>query len=111
MIQTGYTIIKADGSESEHTIDWPEEPGLAHLRALLTPILDGGRLEHVLVKWRDQRTDMFVDEQFFEKNLPRNDKATDIYRSYFLSGHPGENPENLSHIRGTAILFHRRVWF
>lgn len=110
-MKTLYTVIRADGAQSTSHIDWPQEPAYDLIQALLTPILDGGDPEHVLVKWNGERTDMFVDEIGILKGLPRNDPATDIYRAYFLRQHPGEMPENLSHIRGTAVLFHRRVWF
>jgi hypothetical protein len=54
---------------------------------------------------------MFVDEMGLPKNLPRNEKATEIYRNNWLTQHPGADPDSLPHIAGTAVIFSRRVWF
>jgi hypothetical protein len=104
-------LIMRPGTDSEVIIvDLPEQPGYHELRNLLTPLLDGGDLEHVSVLHGTQRADMFVDDEGVRKQLPRNDTATRIYRNNWLTEHPGTDPESLPAIHGPAILFSRIVW-
>lgn len=74
------------------------------------PLLDGGDLEHVSVLFGGRRADMFVDDRGIEKDLPRNEAATAIYRANWLSRHPGADPESIPAIYGLAVLFDRIVW-
>lgn len=108
---TRYWVIQPDGHQVQHSADLPVEPDYEDLLPILHTHLADGKAERVLVKWQDKRVDMFVDEDGLRKNLPRNDIATAVYRANFLRNHPTDNPEALSFIRGTAILFERRVWF
>lgn len=111
-MKTSIRIIKADGTEEVRDFAWPEAPGYAAIRDLVEPILGQGRyLEHVTVLHEGERTDMFVDDSGLTDGLPRNEKATAIYRANWLSQHPGCSPEALPFIAGDAILFSRRVWF
>lgn len=122
---TKYTIIPADSSMNmiERDVEWPYDPGYERIAPLVEPMLHefGGKnmMEHVSV-WLTPdfnpgpegfRTDMFVDEMGLIDGLPRNDRATRIYRANWLTQHPETPPEGLSYIAGPAILFHRRVWF
>ena len=43
---------------------------------------------------------MFVDELNALKGSPRNERATAIYRSHWLSTHRDDDPEGLPHIVG-----------
>lgn len=81
------------------------------IRELITPLLDGGGLEHVTVLHDGQRADMFVDDESVGKGLPRNEAATAIYRNNWLTQHPDAEPESLPAIYGPAVLFSQRVWF
>ena len=82
--------------------------------------LDGGAPEHVSVLWLhpekyiNKRSDMFVDEVGQLKGLPRNDKATEIYRRATMLGRSAApkpaDPEELPWIAGTAIVFDRIIW-
>lgn len=111
-MKTSIRIIKADGTEETRDLDWPEAPGYEAIRALVEPILGPGRfLERVAVLHEGERTDMCVDETGHLYGLPRNEKATAIYRANWLSQHPDCSPEALPWIAGTAVLFSRRVWF
>lgn len=111
-MKTTATIIRADGTEEQRELDWPHEPGYHAIRDLVEPVLGAGRfLEHVAVLHEGQRTDMFVDDSGLLDGLPRNEKATAIYRNNVLTHEPGTDPESLPHIAGTAILMSRRVWF
>lgn len=110
-MNTKYTVIRPDGTEQTHQIKLPAAPTLQTLRSLIVPHLDGGDLEQVSVLHNGKGTDMFVDEEGLLKRLPRNDKATAIYRAHYLNQHPGIDPEQLGFIAGTAVIFDRRVWF
>ncbi len=62
-----------------------------------------------------QRRDMFVSEygrlQMPGRGpLPRNERATAIYRTLALVQAPATDPERLPWIAGPAVLFERRVW-
>ena len=119
-VLTKLKVIAVNGAETleEHELD--PEPSYTVLKALIEPHLDNNWLEHVNV-WDDFGTgkmralDMFVDENGLIKGLPRNDKATVIYRRANLLGKsavpPVKNPEMLNCIVGPAVLFNRRVWF
>lgn len=111
MIQTRLTILQPDGKTEERTADLPAHPGVDMLRSLLTPLFDGVVMEHVSVIHDGCRADMFVDGDAIDRGLPRNEAATAIYRYYSLSRTPARDAESLPAIYGTAILFHRRVWF
>lgn len=110
-MNTKYTVIRPDGTEQTHQIRLPAAPTLQTLRSLIVPHLAGGDLEQVSVLHNGKGTDMFVDEEGLLKRLPRNDKATAIYRAHYLKQHPGIDPEQLGFIAGTAVIFDRRVWF
>lgn len=110
--KTKYTVFPAIGAPTEHEIDWPYDPGYDRLKQLIEPLVKGP-LEHVVVLHDDKRRDMFVNEQghILKEPLQRNDKATEIYRAATLRRSPNTKPESLPHIVGTAVLFHRLVWF
>lgn len=110
-MNTQYLVIHPDGTEQNFEIDLPEMPTLQTLRSLIVPHLAGGDLEQVGVLHDGKGTDMFVDEDGLLKELPRNDKATAIYRAHYLKRNPGVDPEQLGFIAGTAVIFNRRVWF
>lgn len=110
-MKTTYTVIRPDGTQVDGEVDWPHEPGYDRIDALVRPLIDGASLEHVSVLYQNKPHDMFVDDEGLIKDLARNEVATAIYRRYWLSKNPGANPETLSHIAGTAIIFHRRVWY
>ena len=81
------------------------------LRAVVEPMLYGGRLEHVSVLHEGRPTDMFVGEDSAYAGNVRNDKATKIYRANWMDQHPTTDPESLPAIYGPAVLVDRRVWF
>lgn len=112
MTATGYRVIApGDGAVKEVTIDWPSEPGFDVINKLVKPLIGGGNIEHVSVLHDGKRRDMFVDDEGQLKGLPRNDRATAIYRTNWLTRNPGTDPESMPCIAGTAVLFTRRVWF
>jgi hypothetical protein len=119
-METAYTVFYPDGRADRRTIDWPENPTLAQLKALIDPIVEGD-LEHVAVidpaKVDDaeidpgeDRRDLFVDELSVVRDKPRNDAATAIYRANWLRGNPDTDPQSLPWIGGTAVLFDRIIW-
>jgi hypothetical protein len=121
LVPTKYLIMRPEQSHETGEVAWPREPSLAEIRGVIVPLLDGGKMEHVSVladptfsrgtrgTWLP--ADMFVDEEFLLKSLPRNGAATAIYRRSWLLTHPECPPDSLPYIDGPAILFSRRVWF
>lgn len=110
-METPFKVILPDGTIQDHSAKLDPQPAYEALRDLISPHLDGGRLEHVTVLHEGERADMFVDEDFLEKRLPFNAEATAIYRANALSWSPDVLAENLPAILGPAVLFSRRVWF
>lgn len=117
-MSTPYLIIRP-GSEKAtlHSIEWPHEPGFHRIGALVCPLL-GERepLEHVTVLYSDKRCDMFVSEYgqmplTWRPPLPRNDRATAIYRRASMRANPEQIEDDLPTIAGVAVLFLKRVWF
>jgi hypothetical protein len=120
-MNTTYTVYHTDSSVSAGSIDWPENPTVDQIKALVEPIV-GGPLEHVrvlapamaqavMVSHADYR-DMFVDELGHVRAggpKPRNDAATAIYRANWLRAKGGD-PEDVPWIAGTAIVFDRQIW-
>lgn len=109
MIATQFTILRADGSEEVRTARMNATPGYMVLQMLLKPILGCEYAERVRVLHDGQCLDLYVDEAGVDKNLPRNEKATAIYRNNMLTQEPGADPESLAYIFGDAVLFSRRV--
>lgn len=111
-METEYIVIRPDGTEEKHTANLPEEPDYEQIKAIMIQVF-GPRswFERVAVLHDGKRTDMFVDEEGLLKRLPRNEKATAIYRANWLAQHPATDPEELNLIVGTAVLFTRPVWF
>ena len=109
MINTQFTILRADGTEEVRTERMNATPGYMVLQVLLKPILGCEYAERVKVLHDGQRLDLFVDEVGAVKRLPRNEKATAIYRNAVLTLEPGADPESLPPIYGDAVLFARRV--
>jgi hypothetical protein len=118
--ETQLRIMRSDDPPSVQAVILDGNPPTwRSLNELIRPLLDGGDLEHVRVFTHfaegepDRYLDMFVDEMGGPKGLPRNDRATVIYRNNVLVHAPAEypDPEALPMIYGTAVLFARRVWF
>ena len=109
-MKTLLTIYSPDGTVETAEHDMDECPGLDALRAVLRPIFGGAYTEHVAVLHEGRRADMFVDEAFHAKGLPRNAAATAIYQANWMEQHPDDDPEDLPWIAGDAVLFGRPVW-
>lgn len=107
-----YRIFPTDDSPVKTgSVEWGNEPGLDAIKRLVTPLIGGGHIEHVAVLHDGKRRDMFVDDEGRVKGMPRNDRATAIYRTNWITRHPDCDPETLPWIAGPAVLFTRRVWF
>ena len=96
------TVYHTDGREEVMETNLPRRPSVNQLNAYT---------EHVNVLVGSRYTDMFVDEDGFTKNLPRNEKATAIYRNNWLTQHPNTDPEMMAFIVGPAVVFSDRVWY
>lgn len=117
-LKTSYLIFRPGSEEPEVAeVDWPREPGYHRIKALVEPLLgENEPLEHVSVLYNERPTDMFVSEMgaialATRGPLPVNRAATEIYRAWSMKRRPGDNPETLPHIAGTAVVFQRQVWF
>lgn len=122
---TKYTIFLPDNSVEpiERATDWPDKPDFHTIAAIIEPALlefgaknDAERVNVWLTPDFEPGgdgfyTDMFVDEMGLIDGLPRNDRATKIYRANHLTFQKPAFPETLPYIAGPAIVFHRRVWF
>jgi hypothetical protein len=117
LIDTFYRVITpSDSPLMRLCVRWPREPGYDLVRAVVEPHLGGEPLEHIAVLHNGARRDMFVSELgtialTTRPPLPRNERATAIYRAAWLARHPECDPESLAWIAGPAVLFERRVWF
>lgn len=113
---TVYRVIPVgDAAATRGEVEWPRTPGYLAIAQLVEPLLGNEPLEHVSVLHDGERRDMFVSEfgrlRLAQRGpLPRNDRATAIYRAASLARSPGLDPERLSFIAGPAVLFERRVW-
>lgn len=108
---TDYLLINVDGTEERRSAELPADPGYRALADLVDPILGVLAWEQVTVLFNGEPCDMFVDEVGAITGLPRNERATAIYRANALAQHPGTDPESLPAIYGRVVLFTRRVWF
>lgn len=110
LIHTTFLILRPGLVPARGSAPLPVEPSYQDIKALVEPYLDGGRMEHVAVLHNGRRSDMFVDEIGIQKGLPRNERATAIYRAATLAREPQLDPEHLSCIYGPAVVFDRLVW-
>lgn len=111
IIQTTRILLpELVGERTQEVIDMPAQPNLDQLRRLVESFLDGQKLEHVAVLWKDRRCSMFVGDLSAYTRV-RNVEATAIYRNNWLTQHPGTDPEELPAVSGPAVLFDRNVWF
>lgn len=117
MMDTTYQIIlPGDAAAPQLSVNWPRRPGYEAIKALVSPHLNLEPLEHVTVLLRGERADMFVSELGHvplttRAPLPRNERATYLYRSNLMRRSPSTPPESLPWVAGPAVLFFRQVWF
>lgn len=118
-VLTKVKLIAVDGTETLEELDLPAVPSYEHIKRIVERHIDGW-FERVAVwdnfgEGKMRGLDMFVDENGLLHGLPRNEKATVLYRRANLLGMtavpPVDNPEMLNFIVGPAVLFNRRVWF
>lgn len=114
-METKYTILIPGEPARDASVDVPVQPSYGDFKRTIGPILTAnipGEWEHVTIMLPDgNRSDMFVDENFLARGLPRNPEATEHYRRATMTREPKTNPEDLPPILGPAIVFHRRIWF
>ena len=105
------TVYHVDGREEVIETDLPPRPNLHQLKEVMAPYFPNAYTEHVSVLHNGRHTDMFVDEDGFTKRLPRNEKATAIYRNNWLTKYPNTDREMMAFIVGPAVVFSDRVWY
>lgn len=112
---TTLTLIPAhSGTESSvHMVDLAEKPTFDAIGTAVEPLLGFSMLdtERVNVFQAGSYTDLFVHDSGALLGLPRNERATAIYRHNVLAHEPGTDPESLPAIYGPAVLSSRRIWF
>jgi hypothetical protein len=59
---------------------------------------------------RTEVREMFVDELCLPKELPRNERATKLYRDFLSERFPDVARADMPFIAGTAIVFDEQVW-
>lgn len=119
VVLTKVKLIAVDGVETIEEFELEEAPKYEKLKRIIEPHI-GDWFERVAVwdnfgEGKMRGLDMFVDENGHLKRLPRNEKATRIYRAANQHGVTGQPPardaETIPFIVGPAVLFNRRVWF
>lgn len=80
-----------------------DEPG--ELERVANQHLGGGRAQRIEVLDGGDFKEMYVDDIIHLKDLPRNERATALYRADYLADNPLVDPESLPYIAGTAVLF------
>jgi hypothetical protein len=76
------------------------------LQRVVGPHLGGGTMQGIEIS---DSCHLYVDDLAIPKELPRNERATAIYRSRYLARHPSFDPEALPFIAGPAVLFGESV--
>lgn len=100
------TVLYPDGRSEHVAVSRPRN--LSELRRVVAPLLpDAAEIERVFVQSPrcGRKTTMAVDEMAVLKGLPCNQQATELYRATWIAEHPGETPDALPCIAGTAVLF------
>lgn len=108
----GFVVFRPDGTQASGECKMPAEGSRwRDLANVIRPLLDGADFEHVRVFHEGEYRDMFVDEIGQLKGLPRNERATEIYRCNVLTHEiPPPDPESLPDVVGSAVLFDKPVW-
>ncbi len=108
----GFVVYDPDGAERAGQARLDINPSVREVKQALSQFISG-EIEHVTImrpNSNDGAADMFVDEMGVMKGLPRNEKATELYRAWWLYHHPHDDPESLPWIAGVAIVFDELVW-
>lgn len=101
-----YRVIEADGREQRGAAEMSEPPTMGELHALVESHLNAPMFRITVKRVGDGTQAMFIEELAEIKELPRNEKATAIYREQWMADHPKADAEQMPAIYGTAILFY-----
>lgn len=82
----------------------------AAMRDVSDKFLDGASPQTVEVIVDDRKKSMVVDDLALVKDLPRNERATAIFRSQYVELNPESNPERLPYIAGPAVIFDQKCF-
>ena len=111
-METKVTIYATTGPRQSAVFDLPAIPTTAELRAVVEPLLDGGAMDRMAVWDGMMFVDMFVDRNAAAKQLPLNQRATEIARAEALAFHkPTPLADTLPAVHGPAVVFARPVYF
>jgi hypothetical protein len=108
-----FRVIPADKAEPIHAgmVMMPDVPEEEEIRGVVEPMLGGFTTTLVKVLDEGKAREMFVDELATPKELPRNERATKLYRDFLSERFPDVARDDMPHIAGTAIVFDEQVWF
>lgn len=76
-----------------------------------SPLLGCRAFEHIRMHVNGEPRDLFCDEMTGIKDMPVNERATELYRSLLLAANPHADPASLPRICGTVVVFDEQVWF
>ena len=93
-ISTGETLIPESATDPD---GYFEEAAEKHL--------DDGRAQRIEYVEDGFIKGMYVDDLAQIKDLPRNERATALFRAHYLAANRFINPESLPFIAGPAVLF------
>jgi len=112
-----YTVYKVGEEPTKHALIVPEAFEFSSVRRKVQEIIGATEpIEHVNILGPDGNArDMFVSELGHvrlstREPFPRNEAATTLYRAASLARLPGQDPERLPWIAGTAVVFDQKVW-
>jgi hypothetical protein len=108
-----YQVIPASSAEPirRGMLMLLEPPAVEELGKIVLPLLGCRAFGHILVHVDGEPRDLFCDEMTGIREMPLNERTTELYRAGFLSVHPDGDPESVATISGPAVLFEERVWF
>jgi len=112
-----YQIITPDDREPAPGLAmmW-EVPHIRDVQRVVEPLLGGFTMMRIALIDEDGiQRDMFVDDLAAAKELPFNQRATDIFREYCRRSRPNHivPPSRLGarYIAGIAVLFEQQILF
>jgi hypothetical protein len=104
-----YQVIPADQSKPirNGVAMLPDGLDFDDIEKIVKPHLAGANLFRIAILHEGEECDMFVDEMADMKNLPRNKRATAIYRAALTEANPKAPRSTIAKksIRGPAVLF------
>ena len=110
-----YQLILPDQSEPVRNCVamLPDAFDFHDIKRIVKPHLAGANLMRVAILHKGEERDMFIGDMAYIDRLPRNRRATAIYRAALIEANSKAPRSTIAKksIRGPAVLFNERVWF